>query len=156
MYRKCPPSWDRNPGSSLRGVFWQKGTLCGLFFGSARPILCGLSKHSSKKIPKSQKKVTFIVWAVPNCSKLFEKLKKLRYNPPPHYLILLPSFYRSAIFEPVRGSASFSATRSVRSKVSMGMSLLGKSFFIQEPESGISYNDSQYTIRFGGGFLPVA
>ena len=38
-------------------------------------------------------------------------------------------------------------------KVSMGMSLLGKSFFIQE--SGISYNELRYAVRFGGGFFGV-
>ena len=34
--------YARTPESPLRGVFWQNVALCGLFFGSARPILCGL------------------------------------------------------------------------------------------------------------------
>ena len=41
--------YARTPESPLRGVFWQN------------VALCGLSKHSSKKIPKIPKKLIFII-----------------------------------------------------------------------------------------------
>ena len=124
MRRACD---TRTPESPLRGMFWQKGSLCGLFFGSPRPILSGLSyrplpgaifirtfEHSSKKNPKNLQKSYYYYLNLSKPFWAFVYIYKVSINHgfnPPHYLIILPSFYRRAIFEPVPSSANFFATR---------------------------------------------